>query len=314
MSGHKPRVSIALPVFNGERHLAQALDSILQQTFGDFELLICDNASTDRTPDICRQYAARDPRIRYHRHQRNLGAGPNFNYAFNIASGEYFKWAAHDDLIRAEYIERCVSALDANPHAAVCQSSIETIDDRGYHVSTYDWHTLGLDLPTPSDRLRALWRSPSPLQIYGLIRASALRKTMLFSPYRRADWALLAELTLCGPIVSIREPLFCARRAADRYAVSAFWDGRKAMLWWDTSSAEQRVFHAWRLYAAYVMAIRRHVSDGRERRRCYRALLRTLGSRWNVIWLLIDPILALWPDVLPKIRGIKHRLFGAHSG
>lgn len=312
--GGKARVSVALPVFDGGRHIDAAIDSILRQTYTDFELIICDNASTDDTPEICRRYAAKDVRVRYHRHRCNLGAGPNFNYAFSVASGEYFKWAAHDDLIKAEYLERCVRSLDANPQAVVCQSFIETIDDSGNYLATYEWCTPAFESGDPSERLRALWQSPWPMQIYGLVRASALRRTRLFAPFRRADWALIAELALCGPIVSVPEPLFVVRRAAERYAVSAFWDGRKVMVWWDPSSAEQKVLHAWRLYATYVAAIRRHVNGRWERWRCYRALLRTLGTRWNIVWLLIDPILALQPDLLPRIRTLKHRIFGAHSG
>ena len=97
MSNHNPRVSIGLPVYNGERFLPQALDSILAQTFEDFELIISDNASTDTTEEICRTYATQDQRIHYHRHEQNRGAAWNFNYIVPLARGEYFKWAADDD-------------------------------------------------------------------------------------------------------------------------------------------------------------------------------------------------------------------------
>ena len=81
---NKPRVSIGLPVCNGENYLKQALDSIMAQTYTDFELIISDNASTDRTAQICKEYANRDPRIRYYRNEKNLGAARNFNYVFEL--------------------------------------------------------------------------------------------------------------------------------------------------------------------------------------------------------------------------------------
>ena len=100
MTLHQPRVSIGLPVYNGERYLPQALDAILSQTFEDFELIISDNASTDSTQDICKSYAANDARVKYFRNSSNIGISRNFNRVFELSSGgEYFKWCAHDDLM-----------------------------------------------------------------------------------------------------------------------------------------------------------------------------------------------------------------------
>src|ERR1035438_9843576 len=93
-----PRVSIGLPVYNGENYLDPALNSILRQDYSDLELIISDNASTDATGNICREYAAKDPRIRYYRNETNIGASANFNCLVKLARGEYFKWAAHDDV------------------------------------------------------------------------------------------------------------------------------------------------------------------------------------------------------------------------
>jgi len=112
IKNHKPRVSIGLPVYNGENYLEEAIDSILAQTYKDFELIISDNASTDRTPDICQAYANKDPRIRYYRNEKNIGAAVNFNRVFELSSSEYFKWAAHDDIIAPDYISECIEILD----------------------------------------------------------------------------------------------------------------------------------------------------------------------------------------------------------
>jgi glycosyltransferase involved in cell wall biosynthesis len=97
MDHSRPVVSIGMPVFNGEKFIRQALDSLLAQTFTDFELIISDNASTDATGSICRIYAEQDSRIRYIRQQENLGALSNFQFVLNEARGEYFMWAACDD-------------------------------------------------------------------------------------------------------------------------------------------------------------------------------------------------------------------------
>src|SRR5688500_7627492 len=91
-----PLLSIALPVYNGERYLRETLDSLLNQSFADYELVIVDNASTDATEAIAREYADGDGRITYHRNPENVGAARNFNAAFEMTSGRYFKWAAHD--------------------------------------------------------------------------------------------------------------------------------------------------------------------------------------------------------------------------
>ena len=116
-SGPVPRVSIGLPVFNGERYLVSTIDSILAQRFTDFELIVSDNASTDRTGEICRDYAHRDPRVRYFRNERNLGVGPNYDGCFHRARGTYFKWASNDDLLAPTYLLKAVASLVSSPDA-----------------------------------------------------------------------------------------------------------------------------------------------------------------------------------------------------
>jgi glycosyltransferase involved in cell wall biosynthesis len=113
------RLSIGLPVFNGEQLIEQALDSLLAQTFQDFQLIISDNASTDRTPEICKDYQARDSRVHYTCMDKNYGAARNFNRVFELASGQYFKWAAHDDIIEPTFLQQCIDVLDQNPSCAI---------------------------------------------------------------------------------------------------------------------------------------------------------------------------------------------------
>ena len=107
--GPVPRVSVGLPVYNGERFLAQAIDSVLQQTHSDLELVISDNASTDRTEEICRSYTTQDSRVRYFRSSANIGACRNFSRVFELSRAPYFKWACYDDICVPGFLEKCVA-------------------------------------------------------------------------------------------------------------------------------------------------------------------------------------------------------------
>src|SRR5215469_10542482 len=126
-----PRLSIGLPVYNGERYLAESIEALLGQTYTDFELVISDNASTDSTGDICRRYEKEDSRVRYFRQPRNIGLAPNHNYVVEQARGELFKWAANDDLYARDLVERCVAALDEHPDVVLAHSWTARIDTSG---------------------------------------------------------------------------------------------------------------------------------------------------------------------------------------
>src|SRR3954453_24106144 len=147
-------LSIGMPVYNASKHLGGALDALLAQNFGDFHLLISDNASTDDTEAICHRYAAADPRVRYHRNSKNIGAAANFNKVFTESERcRYFMWAAHDDRWPPDYVGRCVAALENRSQAVLCTTEIEFIDDDGApavdlapEIRHYNRvHTLGLD-------------------------------------------------------------------------------------------------------------------------------------------------------------------------
>ena len=114
-----PRVSVGLPVYNGADHVAEAIDSVLAQTYRDLELVICDNASSDRTEEICRRLAHRDPRVRFYRNDENLGATGNFRRTFELARGEFFNWLSHDDLLAPKYVEQCIGVLEHSPESVV---------------------------------------------------------------------------------------------------------------------------------------------------------------------------------------------------
>ena len=212
MISNGPQVSIGLPVFNGENYLAEALDSILAQTFLDFELIISDNASTDRTQKICETYAAKDDRIRYYRSPKNLGMAWNFNHAFELSVGEYFKWSAHDDLLAPNFLAKCVVILDQDPSVVLCYPKARIIDEQGHPLEDYNVK-LNTDSPRPQDRFGDLLLAGHRcFEIFGVIRASALRMTPLLGSYGHTDGVLLARLGFLGRFYEVPEHLFFPRK------------------------------------------------------------------------------------------------------
>lgn len=242
----QPLVSIGLPVCNGQACLGQTLDSLLEQDFGDFELIISDNASTDRTREICEQYARRDARIRYHRNDRNLGAAPNYNRVFALARGRYFKWAPHDDLYQPSYLRRCVDMLDASPASTVlCYPRTLLIDESGQVYGEYDDGPV-VRGATPRERLARLLAHPMSWchPVVGLIRAEVLATTRLIGRYPGADHTLLAELALRGEFVQVPEPLFLRRTVHGASpSLHAAPDMEDRAAWFDTRNRQGR----WRL-------------------------------------------------------------------
>lgn len=207
-----PRVSIALPVYNGENFLEEAIGSILAQTYGDYELVISDNCSSDATPQIAQHYASQDGRVRYVRQPRNLGGAGNFNWTARAARSEFFKWAAHDDLLEPSYLEACVAALDEQADAVLAFPNAEVIGVEGEVIEVYE-DDLKTDCVNARHRFRDLLGSwHRCYEIFGLFRTSALRRTRLLGPYWGADRTLLMELALQGPFTKIGRTLFYPRR------------------------------------------------------------------------------------------------------
>jgi len=213
----QPRVSVGLPVHNGESYLAEALDSLLAQTFTNFEIVISDNASTDATAEICIEYAEKDPRVRYFRNAENLGLAPNFNRTFELAHGEYFRWHAHDDVCEPTLLEQCVAALEANPAAAMVYPAVSVIDETGAPLAerpTWADDSQRYD-GAVVDRFRRFVRpdrgSSIGIFIFGLYRTVALRNTRLMMSHQWADETCLAEVLLEGPLIHIPAPLLHLR-------------------------------------------------------------------------------------------------------
>ena len=241
-----PRVSVALPVYNGERYLGRAITSILAQTWRDFELITSDNASTDATEEICRGFEASDSRIRYVRQPRNIGASPNFNFSYELATGEYFKWAAHDDFLEPEYLAACVAALAASPDAVLCHSMVRIVDGEDRLVEVFRPVAPAAASARPSERFAARMRNPRCLDIWGVIRKDALRDSVLIGSYIGMDRALLLELALRGRFLLIEEPLFTNRDHPERATRVTRTRTRKDLIAvYDTAAAGQTVLSTW---------------------------------------------------------------------
>ncbi|MFZ4150416.1 glycosyltransferase family 2 protein [Streptomyces pseudogriseolus] len=206
----QPRLSIGLPVYNGEEYLAESLEALLGQTYEDFELVITDNASTDGTQDICRRYEKQDSRIRYIRLARNIGAAPNHNYVFTQCRGELFKWASHDDLYARDLLKRCVEALDERPDVILAHSDQAVIDADGKVKVPYAY-TLDTGSPHAPERFRSLLFEPGGDDFYGVMRADVLRRVKPHDSYHHADRTFVAELTLHGPFHQVPELLYFRR-------------------------------------------------------------------------------------------------------
>ena len=248
MVQNKPRLSIGLPVFNGEKYLRQALDSILVQTYKDFEIIISDNASTDKTEQICLEYLKKDDRIIYYRNKKNLGFPANYNQTFWLSRGEYFKWAAHDDVLAPEYLEKCIYVLDNDQTIVLCHSRVRQIDKNGVSVGNYDDKTLHrLGSFKPHERFADLISPRNQCwAIHAVVRSSCLKKTPLHGSYLDADRNLLAELGLIGRMYEIREHLFFRRDHPQSYT-NIFYskniipDYRNQLVWWTGSRTKKLI-------------------------------------------------------------------------
>jgi glycosyltransferase involved in cell wall biosynthesis len=267
-----PRVSIGLPVYNGERFLGEALDSLLGQTFADMEIIISDNASTDRTQDICVEYAARDPRIRYSRNPINLGAGRNYNLTVELARGEYFKWAAHDDVCAPAFLEKCVAALDGDPGVVVAYPRMTDIDDEGNPLPNREKSHIPRaergSNPTTYVRFWNLMRLDYTVEeIFGVIRTDVLRRTAMIMNYTDSDRTLLAELSLYGRLHEVPEVLFYHRMHAGM-STQTHQDWKHRTAWFDPNKAGKLVFPPWRQTGEAIRAVWRAPLGLVERLRC----------------------------------------------
>jgi glycosyltransferase involved in cell wall biosynthesis len=263
--GAAPLVSIGLPVYNGERFLAQALDSLLGQTLADLELIISDNASTDRTAEICKDYAARDARIRYIRQESNRGAMWNFNFVARQARGQYFKWASANDFCDPRLLEKCVGALRKDPGAVLCHGRTCMVDEDTDERRPFAHDFPAMD-PRPSERFGLLSGSlklNNPC--WSVMRLEVLRRTPLHRTYLAGDVVLTVELALYGRFVLLPEVLLYRRFGSRTWSELMSPTDKRAYLF----AGNELRFPRWRRRIDLARAVLRAPISGSEKLRTF---------------------------------------------
>jgi glycosyltransferase involved in cell wall biosynthesis len=280
MNNRETRLNIGLPVYNGERYIEETLISLQKQTFQAYKLIISDNASTDRTEEICRSYAARDHRICYFRNEKNIGATQNWYRVFDLSSSEYFASVAHDDLYDPEYMRKCVDVLDRDPSAVLCYSKTGVINETGKLIGRYDVE-VNTTSPDPSRRLyNVLSIDLLCIQLYGVMRSSALKATKVFAGYYGCDRNTLFELSLLGKLVELPEELFY-HRLYDQALGIAMNSGKslEELLILDPGTDWQYRSTSPTIYRNYFSSIGRLISSPSEQIRCYQQLARVVFEK-----------------------------------
>lgn len=276
----RPLVSIGLPVFNGANYLRDAADAILRQTYPAIELIISDNASTDETSAICDELQRRDQRVRVSRNIRNVGAAGNYNKVFHAARGEYFKWAAHDDVLAPTFIERAVETLTSDSTLVLCSARTGRINDRGEVTGTYASNAAWASCAAP-ERFRSLvCEAHACVAVFGVIRRDVLARTPLIAPYVNSDRVLLAELGLHGRLHELQEDLFF-RRDHEGSSLRAFPDHRQRVVWFDPSKKSHLSFPEWNELLGYASAVRRAGLPVSDSLPCWMTVVRLASARWR---------------------------------
>ena len=276
-----PRLTVGLPVYNGEKFVAESIEALLGQSFTDFELIISDNASTDGTGDICRRYEKEDPRVRYFLQQKNVGLAPNHNFVAEHARGELFKWASNDDLYARDLLESCIEALDRCPDVVLAHSWTAKVDGSGAVIKALEY-PLNTASPRAPERFRSLLFVSGGDDDYGVVRTEVLRRTAMKESYHHADRTIIAELSLYGRFYQVPDWLYFRREHADR-AERAHPSMRGRCANMDPRRADRLRHPAVRLYGeyiwAYVKAIHRAPLPAADKRECYRYLAEWLATR-----------------------------------
>jgi glycosyltransferase involved in cell wall biosynthesis len=307
-----PLLTIGMPVYNGENFITKAIDTILSQTFTNFELVICDNASTDNTASICRGFADKDTRIHYLCNPENIGAAANFCRVFHEGRGKYFKWAAHDDELTPNYLEHCIRNLEKNADTVLCHSQVNVINETGDVVQHDPIDAFLFESDIPSERFNALIRTDlDNYEVFGVIRREILEKTPLITSYIASDRILRAELGLHGKLKILQEPLFLCRDHPAR-SIRAMPAHHTRGKWFDPKRNWRINFPHWRILAEYFKCIGRvDKLSAQEKFNCRLSVIKWLGVHYNWARLLADPLLVLFPGLEGTFIRINTRLSGS---
>jgi hypothetical protein len=246
--GSLPKISLALPVYNGERYLEDCLSSIINQTFEDFELVVSNNASTDKTSEILDHFSSKDPRIRVLHQSQNVGAASNFNLLFHETQADLFKWCACDDKLEPDFLKETYSSLTRSPKA-ILSHSYTVIHDIDQDTKEIFIPKFSMDSDDPVTRLiEMLHHGRRCYEVFGLIRRSALERTNLIGNYRGGDNVLLFRLALLGRFEIVKKPLFILGRHGEQSTVMV--KDTQAYHAWFTGKSGKISFPDWTFLSA----------------------------------------------------------------
>lgn len=265
-----PKVSIGMPVYNGENFLREALESLLAQTFTDFELIVSDNASTDATQQICEEFAVKDQRVRYYRAEKNHGASWNHQFVIDQATAPLFRLAAHDDVCLPTQLEKCVEALEGDSNAVLAYTQTAMMMRGDNSSLRFYQDEVELENPNPAIRYGDLiHEAPPAFPIFGVVRLTALRSIPGFDPYKASDRVVLTRLALLGRFIEIKEPLF-HYRWHENNASNLMSSGSGFYTWWNPKKGLGRVYPETRLMWEHLRSPFIVKLSWTERRACLR--------------------------------------------
>jgi hypothetical protein len=300
----RPLVSIGMPVYNHEQCIGTAIESVLAQTYANFEVVICDNCSTDRTEEICRKYAARNDRIRYSRNPTNIGKTKNFLRVLELATGDFFMWACADDIRPTDSLENLMNVMLRSPQAVMAHgpAMVDAAESRKMFLNS-----MNLMHEDPGDRMRAFVRGlDHNVILYSLYKAAVLRRlfprTDFLTMYFGHDYRLCLQMSLLGPVEYSAKPMIIYKESALHPNPDPMGAGKPVTLL-NILTAGPTVFKAWAtlLYGCYYLLRSPGVSVsnrlsaarifgtaflGRYRGRLLRdaVLILTVPLRWLVSW------------------------------
>lgn len=207
------KVIVGLPVYNGQKFLGAAIESHLSQSFGDFDLVISDNGSTDTTQAICTDYASKDKRVKYLRSPENRGILWNHRRVLEAIENpnQYFRWAGADDIMGPGLLQSMVAILDSRPEVEAVMPDTKNIDDRGEIIGSMA-RTLDLQSTDVYERAHDILTARyQHVVAYGLLRASTLQLMRTGPNFIGWDPVFIWELALRGQVEQLAGPVLLRR-------------------------------------------------------------------------------------------------------
>jgi glycosyltransferase involved in cell wall biosynthesis len=276
---------MGLPVYNGEDFVADAIECALSQTVTDWELIISDNASTDHTVSICREYAGRDRRIQVHESARNMGVSPNYNRVFRLSRGRYYKWITHDDLFGPEFVESCLHELEQDDRAVLVFPKLVYVDAdrRVLRRQTSDLSIPGPDAGSRVSQLMRLEARSTDIfwSQFGLIRRSVLAETGLMGLYNGDDQVLLLEIALRGTFKQVEKDLFFRREHPAASTLRGGWTATERAAFVNADDGRTLVFPYCRMLKEHLAVIRNSSIPFRAKTQCAAAVLKRFLGDWK---------------------------------